>query len=229
MSTMLILLWTLLTLAIATASILLGMRYTVAYPIAMMAVLMTVAQILANKLVLVGPFAVPGGILVFSATFLITDLLGELWGKREARTAVWAGFYGSIFLAAMVWMVSVWPSPEYAVEGAQLWNAALALTPRIVLASLVSYLIVQHLDVWLFHALKRVTRGKHLWLRNNASTLVSQGVDSVLFASIALYGVIPLAPVILGTYAVKIAVALIDTPFVYAVRALAARVTKKEY
>lgn len=189
---------------------------------------MTVAQILANKLVLVGPFAVPGGILVFSATFLITDLLGELWGKREAHTAVWAGFYGSIFLAAMVWMISVWPSPEYAVEGAAAWNTALALTPRIVLASLVSYLIVQHLDVWLFHALKRLTHGRHLWLRNNGSTMVSQALDAVLFSTIAFYGIQPLLPLILGTYAVRLGVMVIDTPFVYGVRHVAQRIRQKE-
>lgn len=162
MTTSLILLWTLITLAIATASILLGKRYTVAYPIAMMAVLMTLAQVLAGKMVVVGPFAVAGGTLVYAATFLITDLLSEQWGKHEARTAVWAGFYGSLVLVAMVSIVSIWPSPEFAFEGAQAWNTALALTPRIVLASLVAYLVVQHLDVWLFHALKRLTHGKHL-------------------------------------------------------------------
>jgi len=187
----------------------------------MMAVLMTVAQILANKMVLVGPFVVAGGTLVYSATFLITDLIGEVWGKREARTAVWAGFYGSIFLVCMVAMVSVWPSPEFAADGAAAWNAALALTPRIVLASLISYLIVQHADVWLFHHIKKLTNGKHLWLRNNASTLVSQAIDSVLFATIAFYGVVPLLSLIMGTYVVKAGVALIDTPFMYAMRAVA--------
>lgn len=221
---LLITLWGVITLGIAAASILLGKRYTVAYPIAMMAVLMTVANILANKIVVFGAFAVSGGVLVYSATFLITDLLSEIWGKHAARTAVWAGFYGSIFLVVMLWIVSLWPAPEFAAAGAAEFTTALALTPRVVLASLVTYLIVQHHDVWAFHWWKRKTNGRHLWLRNNASTLVSQGLDQLLFVTLAFYGVLPIIPLIIGGYLVKALVAVIDTPFMYGLRWLAERV-----
>lgn len=219
-----ILLWTLVTLALAVFSIILGKRYTVAYPIAMMAMLMTVANVLANKLVVVGPFVVAGGVLVYSATFLITDLISELWGKRQAQIAVWAGFYGGIFLVLMVAIVRIWPAPLYAQEAAEAFATALALVPRIVIGSLLAYIVAQHLDVWLFHFWKKLTKGRHLWFRNNASTVVSQFVDSIIFATVAFYGVFPLGPLILGGWAVKTAIALIDTPFMYAVRALAGKV-----
>lgn len=225
---LLILTWTIVTLALAAGSVLLGRRYTVAYPIAMMAVLMTVANILANKVVVVGPFVVAGGVLVYSATFLITDLLSELWGKQAARTAVWAGFYGSVFLVFMIWIASAWPAPGFAVDAAQTFNEALALTPRVVLASLITYLVVQHYDIWAFHWWRQRTDGKHLWLRNNASTLVSQGLDQILFVTIAFYGIMPIWPLIIGGYIVKALIALIDTPFMYGIRWLARRLRPTE-
>lgn len=88
-------------------------------------------------------------------------------------------------------------------------------TSRIIVASLAAYLVSQYHDVWLFHLLKRKTGGKHLWLRNNASTAVSQLIDSVIFIVIAFYGVMPVWPLIFGQWIVKMAIALIDTPLVY--------------
>ncbi|PIZ54623.1 transporter, partial [Candidatus Uhrbacteria bacterium CG_4_10_14_0_2_um_filter_41_7] len=87
--------------------------------------------------------------------------------------------------------------------------------PRITVASFIAYLISQHHDVWAFHFWKKKTNGKHLWLRNNASTVVSQLIDTVVFTFIAFYGVLPIVPLILGTWVVKILIALIDTPFIY--------------
>ena len=225
---LLILLWIIITLAIAGAAILLGKRYTVAYPIAILAVFVTLANIFANKIVAVGPFAVAGGVLVYSATFLITDLLTELWGKRAAQHAVWAGFFGSLLLVVMLWIVTAWPAPEFASGTAQAFAEAFSLTPRIVLASLITYLIVQHHDIWAFHWWRQKTSGKHLWLRNNASTIVSQGLDQAFFVTIAFYGVLPIVPLIIGGYAVKLTIALIDTPILYLVRWLAYRTPPKD-
>lgn len=214
----LVFIWLCVTLGIAAGSALLGKKYGVAYPVATLATLVVLANVFAPKLVVLGPLTVSAGILVYSATFLITDLLSELWSKDDARRAVWAGFYGSIALVATVWITLAWPSPSYGQDIATAFDTALGLTPRVVLASMVAYLVSQHLDVTLFHYLKRVTHKKHLWLRNNASTIVSQLVDSVLFASVAFYGLYPLLPLIAGTWVVKVGIALIDTPFVYGVR-----------
>ncbi len=88
--------------------------------------------------------------------------------------------------------------------------------PRIAIASLIAYLVSQHHDVWAFHFWKKKTGGKFLWLRNNVSTISSQLLDSALFITIAFYGIMPIWPLILGQRAVKIIIAAIDTPFLYA-------------
>jgi len=86
---------------------------------------------------------------------------------------------------------------------------------RITIASISAYLVSQYHDVWAFNFWRRITKEKHLWLRNNASTLVSQAIDTFLFISLAFYGVVPVLPLILGQYFVKLCIALLDTPVVY--------------
>ena len=76
-------------------------------------------------------------------------------------------------------------------------------------------MVSQHLDVWIFHKLKQITNGKHLWLRNNLSTLTSQFIDTTIFITISFYGVFPILPAIFGQYLIKVIIALLDTPIVY--------------
>lgn len=213
----LIIVWILATLAIASFSGILGKKYGIVYPIAIMASLIVIANIVANKIVVFGPFTVPGGVIVFSTTFLITDIISEKWGKKKARQAVWAGFYTSLILVVTIYIVSAWDPAPFATEMSDMFTKVLRLTPRIVLASLAAYLVSQHHDVWAFHFWKKKTKGKHLWFRNNASTIVSQLIDSVIFIVIAFYGVFALFPLILGTWVVKVVIAILDTPFMYGI------------
>lgn len=213
----LIIVWILATLAIASFSGVLGKKYGIVYPIAIMASLIVIANIVANKIVVFGPFTVPGGVIVFSTTFLITDIISEKWGKKKARQAVWAGFYTSLILVVTIYIVSAWDPAPFATEMSDMFTKVLRLTPRIVLASLAAYLVSQHHDVWAFHFWKKKTKGKHLWFRNNASTIVSQLIDSVIFIVIAFYGVFALFPLILGTWVVKVVIAILDTPFMYGI------------
>ena len=210
-------LWIVVTLAVCSFAAVLGKKYGVEYPIAIMAALCVMASILANKIVTFGPFTVPGGVIVFSMTFLITDILSERWGKQYARKAVWAGFYANIMLVISIYIVMAWQPAPFAVEISDMFAKVLGLTPRIIAASLITYLVSQHHDVWAFHFWKKKTKGKHLWFRNNASTIVSQLIDSVLFVTLAFYGVFPIIPLILGQWVVKIIIALIDTPFMYCI------------
>lgn len=134
-----------------------------------------------------------------------------------ARQAVWAGFLASILLVLAVEIAIAWPAAVF-WEGQEAFQSTLRLTSRIVLASLVAYLISQNWDILVFDKLKKKTKGKHLWLRNCASTMTSQGLDTIIFITIAFYGVLPVIPLIIGQYVVKLIIAAIDTPFLYAVK-----------
>lgn len=210
-----IIIWIIATLFVGSIAGILGKRYGVEYPIALVAVLIVMANIFATKIVTFGPFTVPGGVIVFSMTFFITDLLSEKWGKKYAKKAVWAGFFANLLLILSVYIVINWPAAVFATEFAEMFDKVLSLAPRITLASLAAYLVSQNHDVWAFHFWKKKTHGKHLWFRNNASTISSQFLDSVIFIVIAFYGVFPILPLILGQWVVKMIIAFIDTPFIY--------------
>ncbi len=210
-----VILWIIATFTIGSVAGILGKRYGVAYPIALVSALVVMANIFAGKIVQFGPFTVPAGVIVFSMIFFITDLISEKWGKKEARTAVWAGFFSSLVLVISVYIVINWQPAGFAAEFSEMFAKVFALTPRITLAGFIAYLISQHHDIWAFHFWKKKTNGKHLWLRNNASTIASQLIDSVIFIFIAFYGIFPIMELIIGQWAVKIIIALIDTPFMY--------------
>ncbi len=228
MEIFIIIIWIIATLAITSIAAILGKKYGVEYLIATVTALIVMAAIFANKIVVFGPFTVPAGVIVFSMTFLITDILSEKWGKKYARRAVWAGFYASLILVVSTYIVANWKPAPFAVEISDMFSKVVALTPRIVFASLVAYLLSQHHDVWAFHFWKKKTKGKYLWFRNNASTIVSQFIDSTVFITLAFYGIFPIWPLILGQWVVKMIIAVIDTPFLYIVIKLIDRIKSKE-
>jgi uncharacterized integral membrane protein (TIGR00697 family) len=176
------------------------------------------AQILANKIVLFGTFALPAGVIVYATSSLVTDILCEFYGKRKALEAVWGGFLASVLLVIAVEIAIAWPPAPF-WPGQEAFQSTLQLTGRIVLGCLTAYIISQNWDVHVFHKLKEKTAGKHLWLRNNASTMTSQALDTVIFITIAFYGVFDtIVPLIIGQYLVKLIIAAMDTPFLYSVK-----------
>jgi len=223
----LVLIWIIATLAMASIAVVAGRIYGKSIPIGIMAGFIVTANVLASKLVVFGPFTVPAGVLVFSATFLITDLFSEFWGKRYAQQAVWSGLLASIFFAISAIIAIRWPIAPFMAGFQEQFSQVLGLTPRIVVASLLAYTVSQNHDVWAYHWWKRKTKGKHLWLRNNASTVVSQGFDSVIFVTVAFAGVAPIVPIIIGNYVVKVLIAVVDTPFIYLIRWISNKINKK--
>lgn len=157
------------------------------------------------------------GNILYASVFLATDMLSELHGKAEAKKAVLMGFVSLLMMTAYMQLALLF------VPGAEDFahphlEALFGFMPRIALASLAAYLVSQMHDVWAFHKLKQHTGGRHLWLRNNASTLVSQFLDSAIFCTIAFYGLFPtnvFTEILVSTYVIKLAVALLDTPFMY--------------
>jgi len=175
------------------------------------------ANILASKIIVVGGLVLPAAIILYPLTFLFTDVVAEVEGKKSASSLVMAGFYLSIFMVAVILAGRLLP-PAGFWKHQEAYTAILGSTPRIVLASMIAYLISQNHDVWAFHWWREKTGGRHLWLRNNLSTIVSQMIDSGLFIGIAFWGTVPPATIgvmILSQYAVKVGIALLDTPICY--------------
>lgn len=175
---------------------------------------LVIASVLAVKIIDVFGLFVPAGILAYSLTFIATDVISEVWGKQSANRVVLAGFIMLAAVSLLIQLALLWPAaPFWKNKGA--FDSVLGSTFRVIAASLVAYLVSQFHDVWLFHILKRATNGRYLWLRNTLSTMISQFIDSFIFITIAFYGVMPVWPLIVGQWAVKMAIAVLDTPVVY--------------
>jgi len=158
------------------------------------------------------------GNIVYASSFLITDILSENYGKKEAQRGVAIGFY-SLMLFTLLMNIAIWflPSPEDFVQSSM--ETIFGFLPRIMAASLLAYGLSQTHDVWAFHFWKKKwPETRHLWLRNNLSTMVSQLIDSIVFTVAAFIGVFSngvLLEIIISTYLLKLIVAVLDTPFVY--------------
>ncbi len=210
--------WVILTLSAVTLVVALAEIYGVEIAIGIFATLTVVANIIASKLVTVGNIIVPAGVIVYSATFLITDVLGEIYGKEYGKKAVVTGFFANIIATLAIVTAILWKPAPIGIETAKDFKKVFGLTPRIVVASMVAYIISQTHDVYAFHFWKEKTKGRHLWLRNNASTIVSQLIDTCTFITLAFYGVVSnniLIRMIAGQYIIKVLIALLDTPFMY--------------
>lgn len=179
-----------------------------------------ISNIVAVKLISLGSvgnlaFFVPVAVFLYAITFPITDVISEIWGKARARAVVWTGFGVSLFASLCFQMAILIPAaPVW--EGQEAFAQVLGPNLRVTVAALLAYILSQTHDVWAFHFWKRVTAGRHLWLRNTASTAVSQLLDTSIFITLAFAGSgVILWQLILAQYLVKLAIAVLDTPVVY--------------
>ena len=170
------------------------------------------------------PFQVAVGVLPYPITFLCTDLLSELYGRKRASFVVWVGLGLNLWVVFILWLGGALPphppldpATGLPLDGSpgRVFFEIQRLTFGAVTASMIAYLTAQFCDVHLFHFWKRLTKGRHLWLRNNLSTWISQAVDTTVFYSVAFLGVFPILEAILFTWLLKILVAAMDTPFIY--------------
>lgn len=178
---------------------------------------LVISEVLASKIVALGDIYVPAGVLAYAITFTITDTIEEVWGKKYAQYVILAGLLTLGIVLLLIYLAIILPAaPFWKEEDAFLRILGMKQGAiRITIASIIAYLVSQYHDVWAFNFWKKVTHERHLWLRNNASTLVSQAIDTSLFITIAFYGVVPILPLILGQYFIKVCIALLDTPLVY--------------
>jgi hypothetical protein len=204
-----------------------------------------------TRFVHIGPLALAVGVLPYPLTFLCTDLISELYGKKRATSVVWVGLLINLLIIGTLWLGQQLPSvpldkqppwqllelssPVFLPDGTslekqgELYSIIYACTAGAVFASMAAYLTAQFADVYLFHFWKKLTKGRHLWLRNNGSTMISQMVDSVVvigltFGAALLRGeqtVESLGFLVASNYGFKLAAALLDTiPFYIGVKML---------
>lgn len=182
------------------------------------------ANIQGPKLTIILGFQTSLGVIFYSGIFFATDLLSEKYGRAEAGKAVMIGFGISVIVVLMMSLALLFqPSDqpntaEFSQQIQESFENILDFTPRFVFGSLFAYLISQSLDVWLFHKIKEKTRGRWLWVRNNGSTMISQLVDTFLYSFVVWWGIVDLETALqLGAvkYGFKLAIAAIDTPFIY--------------
>ncbi len=164
-------------------------------------------------------FEISAGILSYPITFLVTDLISEMYGKKRADVVVWSGFVASIFVIIVVLIADAVPNTVWSPVNNATFHRVFGLFGPAVFASMVAYLTAQFIDIRIFHFWKRLTKGKHLWLRNNGSTIISQFVDTVaVLFLLCVTGVVEWVrfPGLLENgFLFKIIVALCDTPLFY--------------
>lgn len=164
-------------------------------------------------------FEISVGILPYPITFLITDLISEIYGKKKANQIVTAGIFASFFSMGIILVANLVPAISSSPIDDALFNKVFALSPIAVLASMIAYLCAQYVDIAIYHFWKRLTKGRYLWLRNNFSTFLSQFIDTFLVVGLlCTFGVIPwdlFYGLVISGFLFKIFIAFIDTPFLY--------------
>ena len=181
-------------------------------------------NLIANKFVTVDlgfkVFIVSAGILPYPFTFLVTDLISELYGQKKANLVVLAGFFASMFVLLFLWLGGQFNAIPDSLVTDQVYDSVFRNAWRIIAASMTAYLFAQFIDVRIFHFWKKLTNGKHLWLRNNASTVVSQLLDTILVICILFFGVWSTDQIfsaIIDGWLFKMLMAFIDTPIIYGI------------
>lgn len=175
-----------------------------------------VANVVAGKVVDLFGFTVPAAVVAYGITFLCTDIVGEIWGKKEADRMVKIGFVSQVVGLLLIFLALKLPPAFFAVEFSENFNIVLGQSARVVIASLSAYLVSQFNDVFIFHKLKAKHNTKHKWIRNNVSTATSQFIDTSIFITFAFYGVVPnIIWMVISQYVIKLFIAALDTPIFY--------------
>lgn len=187
---------------------------------------LVISNVLSTKLMVIGPLIVPGGVICYAVTYLMTDVIGELYGKAAAERVVRQGLLCQVMCMALIQLTLLLPGADIVIDEA--YDTALGMSLWFTLAGLVAYVVSQSIDVEVFHRIRQrlIIKGNgYRWVWNNASTLVSQAVDTIVFLGIAFglgmkylfdagtCGL--LMQMMISQYIVKALLAILDTPFFY--------------
>lgn len=177
------------------------------------------ANIIAVKLIAVFGFFVPAGIIIFPLSYLFGDVLTEVYGYAAARQVIWLGFLCNLLAVVAITLGGLAPAaPFWPSQGA--YQTILGFTPRLLLASFIAYLAGEFTNSFVLAKIKIATRGRWLWMRTIGSTLVGEGLDTMIFISIAFWGIIPpslLLTAIITQWTLKVLYEVVATPLTYVV------------
>ena len=187
-------------------------------------------NLIANKFISIDlgfkTFVISAGVLPYPLTFLITDILSELYGRKRTTHVVLSGLFASVFVLFILWLGAQFPAIDGSPVDDETFNSVFQNAWRVIAASMFAYLAAQLVDVRLFHFWKDLTKGRMLWVRNNFSTIVSQLIDTTLVVFVLFVGVEStetMTGYIMDGWLFKILCALLDTVLIYAFMAWARR------
>ncbi|TXT53406.1 MAG: conserved membrane protein of unknown function [Promethearchaeota archaeon] len=200
--------------------------------IAFYVLFITMSQILAAKIgdFSIGAFTItaPVAVLIFPFTFQITDIVNEFFGRRETHRMIFIAFISQIVMTIFIWFsIELQAAPFWGLdygstpeEAQQFWTNFFGSTIRITAASWISFLITENLDALVYSKVRELTGGKNLWIRNVISDVPMLAIDSIIFVTIAFFGVFDIWPVIFGQIITKWFFGVVDTPFMYLSRGI---------
>lgn len=175
------------------------------------------SNIIAGKLITVYDLVLPGAVILFPLTYIFGDILTEVYGFKKTRLVIWTGFAANLLMIAVFTLVIYLPSPDF-FDGQEAFALVLGMTPRVVAASLLAYFAGELINAMVLSKMKIITKGKWLWARTISSTLAGEGIDTIIFITVAFWGAVPnqvLLQMILLQYMVKVSYEILATPLTY--------------
>lgn len=191
--------------------------------------MLLLTNVVASKYIQLGPFTFTAGSWTYPFTFLLIDLITEIYGKHNAKLAIWLGLLASILMTGIIYAANNVSTYAHSLVSQRSFEAVFGFTPGIVGGSMVAYVIAQLIDIYLFDWLRHLTGGRYLWLRTNVATLIGQLFDTAIFAAIAwvFYPLVDTQQVInpitwdtwyqitRNEYVLKVVFTFINIPWVY--------------
>ncbi len=177
------------------------------------------ANIVAVKLIDISGFILPAGTIIFPISYIFGDVLTEVYGYRQARRVIWLGFFCNLIAVVAIWVGQLLP-PSIFWDGQKAYERILGYTPRLLTASFIAYLVGEFANSFVLAKMKMATKGRWLWTRTIGSTLIGEGLDSLVFMIVAFWGGIPIAALlmaILTQWLVKSVYEAAATPLTYIV------------
>jgi queuosine precursor transporter len=178
-----------------------------------------ISNIIAGKIVVILGLTLPAAVILFPVTYIFGDIFTEVYGYKRTRLIIWCGFAANFLMAGVFMITLSLPYPGF-WQGQSAFQAVLGFTPRLVLASLLAYLVGEFANAMVLSKLKLRCQGRRLWIRTIGSTLVGEGLDTVVFIILAFWGIFPTAVIIgmlVGQYLWKVGYEVLATPLTYLV------------